>query len=300
MSTHIFEPITERFGYGNYLDLKIIIDSKTKYINATKLCQLGNKHLRYWQRTDSSKELIDTFNINVPGADLHGAQVSYEIKQKDLKGLPRTDQEIILGTYYHRDLIVHLAQWISPAFAFKVSKIVNDYIGYENKRKIRELKGENKTLLDKVDDLSKQNIDLKKQNEEVLAATRTLITMGNEQLTKIDSMSAEISRIRHHLDNETSKPNKRELILVYRNKDDPKAVMRIRAGTEEYIKKFRRNAVWYREYSNISNSKKAINYMKDNGMITFEKGKTTKTIIHDINERNHLRQCLKKLDESYA
>lgn len=303
MSTHIFEYIgdSKRFGYGMYLDLKIIIDGNTGYINATKLCMLGNKRLGYWQRNESSKELIAYYNDNgEPCADQHRVQEAlYEVKQEDVKGVAKKDQETIVGTYYNKNLIVHLAQWISPAFAFKVSKIVDDYIGYENNRKIRELKGENKTLLDKVDDQSKQIAKL-------LTTTQTILTINNEQTSalrqqnvKLDKMASAIEKMRIHLDNSTSVPSKREAILVYRNPDDTSDIMRFRCGTHAYLSAYKAGASWYREYNNISNSKKAINYMKTNNMIEFEKDKTTKAIIPDKEERLFIRKCLKKLDASY-
>ena len=283
MSTHIFEPITDRFGYGKYLDTEIVIDSKTKYINASKICKQNGKKLKNWLINDGNQELVESWLKINRGQN---SAPYYDIDRTNVVGIPKSDQDKILGKYFHEDLLIMIAQWVSKDFAFKVIDIIKNYNDRHNKALLKEKD-------DKIDEQSKKI-------EELLAMSRTIISMNHDQNAKLDNMSAEISRIRHHLDNETSRPNKRELILVYRNKDDSKAVMRIRAGTEEYLKKFRRNAVWYREYSNISNSKKAINYMKDNGMITFEKGKTTKTVIHDINERNHLRQCLKKLDESYA
>ena len=317
MSTHIFEYIgnSDRFGYGKYLDdMKIIIDGHTGYINATKLCMLGKKHLRNWHKNESSKELISCYNDTTDeiygesSSDQSGTRtVSYEIGGDDLKGMTRKEQEVIMGTYYHRTIIVHLAQWISPTFALKVSKIVDDYISYENKRKIRELKGENKTLLDKVDDQSKLITDQSKlitdqskQIAELLTTTRTIVDINNEQNQKLDKMASAIERMRQHLDNSTSQPSKREAILIYRNEHDSVDVMRVRCGTYAYLKKYKSTAAWYREYNDISNSKKAINYMKVNNMIQFEKDKTTKAIIPEKDDRVYIRRCLRRLNDSYV
>ena len=128
MSTHIFEYIgnSDRFGYGKYLDFSIIIDGYTGYINATKLCALGNKHLRNWHKNESSKELIACYEDDTR-SDQSGYGVSYEIGRKELAGLTKVEQESAMGTYYHRTIIVHLAQWISPAFGAKVSNILSNY-----------------------------------------------------------------------------------------------------------------------------------------------------------------------------
>jgi hypothetical protein len=143
MSTHIFEPITDRFGYGNYLDLRIIIDNKTKYINATKLCTRGDKHLYHWCDTDTSKRLLKYWESLYPSIS---RGVRYEIKRSDIKGVPKDDADKILGTYYHEDIIPHIAQWISPEFAIKVSHIIKEYVQHENEKIIRALKGENESL----------------------------------------------------------------------------------------------------------------------------------------------------------
>src|SRR3977135_393397 len=49
---------------------------------------------------------------------------------------------IISGTYYHPDLIPHIACWISPNFALLVSKIVNGYITQEYKAHLAAAKQE--------------------------------------------------------------------------------------------------------------------------------------------------------------
>ena len=113
MSTHIFESITERFGYGNYLDLKIIIDGKTNYINATKLCQLGGKKLKHWQENSSTKSLIDYYEdhtIELHGRNSDHVRPSYEVTQHNMKGLNKETQIIVVGTYYHKDLIVQIGR----------------------------------------------------------------------------------------------------------------------------------------------------------------------------------------------
>lgn len=284
MSTHIFESITDRFGYGKYLDLEIVIDSETKYINATKLCQLGNKRLKNWLRLDSAKTLLQFFDNMSTGSDL--SQWYYEIGRGDIDSKDDTKRNIIMGTYFHRKLIVHIAQWISCEFALKVSEIVDNY----NDRRNRDLLKEKD---DKIDEL--------------MAMMKTLMNMNHDQTdtlkrqeTKLDELTSEVKRMRVHLDNDTSQPHKREAILIYRNASDDKTVMRIRCGTLLYLKKYKTNATWYKEYTHISNSKKALNYMRDNGLFVPEKGKTTKTVIYDKNERIYLRKCLKELDNSYA
>ena len=52
------------------------------------------------------------------------------------------EDKLISGTYVHVDLIPHIACWISPKFARKVSKIVNDYLFREKNEELAALKGQ--------------------------------------------------------------------------------------------------------------------------------------------------------------
>ena len=42
------EKINDKYYKAKYLGIECIIDMKTGYINATKLCQLANKEFRKW------------------------------------------------------------------------------------------------------------------------------------------------------------------------------------------------------------------------------------------------------------
>lgn len=126
MSTHIFNYIddSQRFGYGKYLDVEIVIDSNTKYINASKICKQNGKKLSEWLRYDSSKELIESWsNINRGG----NSHPYYDIDRTDVVGMQKADQDKILGKYFHEDLLIMIAQWVSKDFAFKVGHIINTY-----------------------------------------------------------------------------------------------------------------------------------------------------------------------------
>ena len=44
------------------------------------------------------------------------------------------------GTYVHPKLITHIASWVSPAFAWKVSEIVNNFLIKEKEDEIMKTK----------------------------------------------------------------------------------------------------------------------------------------------------------------
>jgi hypothetical protein len=88
------------------------------YTNATKMCKDDNKRFDLWLENKSSKEMI-----------------SYVDEEARSPGIPGDSSIIIVkdgpndlrGTYVHQLLLPHILSWLSPKFAIRVSKIVNQY-----------------------------------------------------------------------------------------------------------------------------------------------------------------------------
>ena len=87
-------------------NVTIISRTEDNYINATQLCQAGEKKFNDWYSLDITKELIDTlsYNAGIPAFEL------VEVK-KGKNG----------GSWIHPDLGIQLAQWINPGIALQVS-----------------------------------------------------------------------------------------------------------------------------------------------------------------------------------
>jgi hypothetical protein len=79
------------------------------------------------------------------------------------------DDKLISGTYCHPDLIPHIACWISPDLALKVSKIVNAYITQEYKIKLSEMQ-----------------FQLEQTTEEC-EATKTAAQLTHQQVNKLET-----------------------------------------------------------------------------------------------------------------
>jgi len=109
-----FETINEKYSKALYGDFNIIIDMTNGYINATKLCAVGGKQMSHWLENKGSKDLIKEFENVDCYPDSHIYEVRNGIKCNNIN-----------GTYVHPDLIPHIASWVSPKFACKVSKIIN-------------------------------------------------------------------------------------------------------------------------------------------------------------------------------
>ena len=91
----------------------IVITSRSKdnYINATQLCQAGNKKFSHWYCLNNTKQLINELasDTGIPALEL------IDVKKGN-------SSNITQGSWIHPDLAVQLIQWISPKFAIQVSK----------------------------------------------------------------------------------------------------------------------------------------------------------------------------------
>ena len=124
----------------------------TGYINATKLCTDGGKQVKAWLRNDGNKELIKYFE--------NSHRSNFTPMTNILTGGQNSD---LRGTYVHPKLITHIASWVSPAFAWKVSEIVNNFLIKEKEDEIMKTKFLVKQKDCKIDELK---IMLEKESEE--------------------------------------------------------------------------------------------------------------------------------------
>lgn len=139
-----YESIDDTYSHAEYGDFKVIMNIKTGYINATKLCADGEKQLKNWLRNDHATELIECFKSQ----GLNNERLTMTVS-----GGQNTT---IRGTYAHPDLIPHIASWVSPKFAIKVSKIVNEFLIREREEVIRRLTGEKSELIQMLEESNKR------------------------------------------------------------------------------------------------------------------------------------------------
>ncbi|HSA76206.1 MAG TPA: KilA-N domain-containing protein [Nitrosarchaeum sp.] len=173
----IFEYVSDEKEYarGKYGDFEVIMN-KDGYVNATKLCSSEEKRFKKWLENKSSKELINEVEKNL-------------MARKRAINIIKIGGKIgtqISGTYVHPLLIPHIASWISPKFAVKVSQIVNEYIineaVKEKKEKIRKQKG-------KIMNLEEQVALLVVNSEKVIAQNDKLLTKNKKMSKKIDNLT---------------------------------------------------------------------------------------------------------------
>ena len=107
-----YEKIDNVYSKAKYAGFDVIMNMESGYINSTKLCADGGKKFFKWNENNGSKELISYFE---------------EICDGNKILINVTNYGIVRGTYVHPKLIPHIAMWIAPAFAYKISCILEEW-----------------------------------------------------------------------------------------------------------------------------------------------------------------------------
>jgi uncharacterized protein YoxC len=171
----IYEDINEEYAYGAYLNFRVVIRKKDRYVNATKLCALGSKRMDHWMENKQAKELMEVCQKSFPGKS--GTDVTETIRGGN-------DQRIT-GTYVHPNLVPHIASWISPEFGIKISYIVNNFIVNKYQQAVRERDGKISRLEEELILIRKQNDHMLQQNDELLDEVHGLndkLDVANENI----------------------------------------------------------------------------------------------------------------------
>ena len=192
----IFEHIDDKYAYGKYGDFKVIMMTKNRYINTTKLCKEYGKEFFNWKQNKNNQEIINEVEIDIYSA----------------LGIPRAEEnksfiiinggknQIIKGTYVHELLIPHIASWISPIFAVKVSKIVNSFITNEYINEIKMKNNEIKDKNSKIDSLEEKLNTIITNNEELLKNNKEILKNNKELLKSNKSMEKSLNKANYKLD----------------------------------------------------------------------------------------------------
>ena len=93
MQNVCYERINDIFSYGQYLTFKVVINTKTGYVNATKLCNDHGKHYYHWTSLSTTQQLIKSFNDH-PLMQTDGLQTN---KSSDLENSKNENQNLTHG-----------------------------------------------------------------------------------------------------------------------------------------------------------------------------------------------------------
>jgi hypothetical protein len=106
-----------KFSEITFNNTNVIMNTKTGYINATKLCNDNNKNFYRWlEYNKENNELLNYYDCKTyfSGGSFHLVKDDEDINNK-----------LINGIYIHPHLIVHVARWISPEISWNISEIIS-------------------------------------------------------------------------------------------------------------------------------------------------------------------------------
>jgi len=127
-----FRDIDDKFSYGNYYGLKIVIMKSSGYINVTHLCneaiKNGNskKPFRNWLANSNSKKIL-----------AHITNHTELTKDSLFSQVVGGRNTLIRGTYAHPMLLTHIAMWCSTEFNIKVCSWIEEWKKYSKENNLR-------------------------------------------------------------------------------------------------------------------------------------------------------------------
>ena len=112
------------------------------FFNATAMCKASDKKLSHYKSNDTTQEFLEALSTDagIPASRLIQAVRGGSSAQ---------------GTWVHPKVAIHLAQWLSPKFAVKVTNLVMDWFGAGSPPSNLP---EQTVLLDKSGDLTQRTI----------------------------------------------------------------------------------------------------------------------------------------------
>ncbi|QGM48853.1 N1R/p28-like protein [Magpiepox virus] len=188
LSVIVTDHIDDRFSWVRYDDFEIVVMKENGYVNATKLCILGNKRLSDWLNMESTKELI---------REAEYVNRNWKDKSFYMDGIKGVILDIesedyvyeVSGCYIHQDLISHITSWISPLFSLKVSKIMNYYTMSKYERELRYKEDINKEFLKLLKGLYKKHdndiVKLKERYREQRKNIKRLETKYDNEIEEL-------------------------------------------------------------------------------------------------------------------
>jgi hypothetical protein len=165
----IFENINDKYAWGNYGEFKVLMMRENGFINVTKLCKDGGKAFIHWRETKTSKRFVNEVSSSIG-----------ILRDDILITITGGNQPLTRGTYAHPDLVPHIASWVSPSFAIKVSRIVNEYLVREEKERISRLEIQKNVLEGEKSDLIKK-ADLLLKRLDIAAEERRIYELKAEE-----------------------------------------------------------------------------------------------------------------------
>lgn len=195
---------------ASYLGCEVLMMKSNGYVNISKMCKLNGKHMPCWFQAKDNQEYI-----------------KFLMKQFDMK----YDELIIdktklrkeyRGRYAHRYITDKVAQWISRELAFKVSKIIDDYINEENRLMIRAKDDKINSLIEEVKQLKIQNSEQKQDIAKLLENSDKLLNHAEESKKSF----VDIKNLLHEMKSDYVPTKDWNVVCILKKDDDTYTTIR--------------------------------------------------------------------------
>lgn len=183
----ITEPIDDDYAWGEFGDFRVIVAVADGYVNGTHLAEETGEELDEWLEEETTAAYLEMV------ADNAGVPVEEVTRKVELA-------DELRGTYVHPDLVIHLAQWCSPAYAVKVTEIVQDYHAREHRREQKRLKKQAKRAKQRATKAEEKVEKKRVKISELKSQLDEMLEMGHAQLRQLDRQDAKLDRTNHQLD----------------------------------------------------------------------------------------------------
>jgi len=191
-------------------NFEAVVESGSRYVNATKLCSNAGKGLQHWRTSKMNKALEEALVTHDENA------LTY--KDVELEG--------VKGIYVHQLIAPHLARWISAECAIKIGVILNTLLLHE--------------WTEQVNQISINHEVLTKYYESIINDWRCVVDEKNECLEVKEGELAELSAAKK------KQPNWNDthaFTLIRTNNDDALpyyALSCLRRSVGTHLKRIRR------------------------------------------------------------
>ena len=185
-------------------NIEIIYRKEDGYIDATKLCQAGDKRYNNWYQNDKTRRFLDVLSstTGIPAFQL--------LKQEQGGNGER-------HTWAHPQVAINIAQWISPEFDVQVSKWVYELCITGN------VSLDTKTTTQELDNM------LKEKYEKQLQEMNRLQEIENKYKYELDILKTKENELKEELEQykhqnmkytnniQSCKDKERELLIILEN-----------------------------------------------------------------------------------
>jgi hypothetical protein len=185
-------------------NIEIIYRPEDGYINATKLCQAGDKRYNNWYQNDKTKRFLEVLSstTGIPAVEL--------LKQEQGGNGER-------HTWVHPQVAINIAQWISPEFDVQVSKWIYELCITGN------VSLDSKTTTQELDSILKEKYEKQLQEINRLQEIENkykyeldiLKTKENELVEELEQYKNQNMKYTNNI--QSCKDRERELLIILEN-----------------------------------------------------------------------------------